>query len=176
MIRHCMALLIILLPSICKAEVPPPTYQNVAMQAGVPVEYLYAVAKTESNTQLTIGYYPWPWTLNVAGESRRFATFKEACADAESAVAKHGGRSVDIGIGQLNWGYNGFKYFASPCDSLNPRRNLEVAAMLLRQHFEKYGDWLEAAGRYHRPAGGAPAEIYKAKIKKRLQQITIVSR
>lgn len=174
--RYCLVFMLIVFSEVSGAEVPPQTYQNVARAAGVPVEYLYAIAKTESNTQLTIGYYPWPWTLNVAGQGRRFATYNEACADAEAAVTKHGGKSVDIGIGQLNWGYNGFKYFTSPCDSLHPKRNLEVAAMLLRQHYEKHGNWLEAAGRYHRPAGGAPAEIYKEKIKKRLQQITVASR
>lgn len=176
LIYRILSLLVFSNVNSALAELPPPTYYEVANQQGVPVEYLYALAKTESNTQLTIGFYPWPWTLNVAGESRRFATFQEACREATEAVKLHGGRKVDIGIGQLNWGYNGQRYFASPCDSLNPRRNLEVAAYLLRQHFNDTGDWLEAAGRYHRPAGGAPATKYKAEIARRLAQISVVSR
>lgn len=157
-----------------QSETPPPTYFQIAAQEGVPVQYLYAVAQTESNTELTIGFYPWPWTLNVAGVSKRFATYQEACNEASLAVSKHGGKSVDIGIGQLNWGYNGHKYFRSPCDSLMPRRNLEVAATLLRTHYQATGDWLEAAGRYHRPAGGEPARKYMKEIQRRLKKITVV--
>ncbi|MBA6106011.1 transglycosylase SLT domain-containing protein [Pseudomonas monteilii] len=169
--------LISLLVSVeAQCEVPPPTYLQVALQQGVPAEYLYAVAQTESNTELTIGHYPWPWTLNVAGQPKRFATFKEACVAANIAVNTHGGRAVDIGIGQLNWGYNGRRFFSTPCESLMPRRNLQIAAMLLRGHYEETGNWLEAAGRYHRPAGGEPARRYKKEIERRLSKITVVTR
>ncbi|MDQ0655206.1 soluble lytic murein transglycosylase-like protein [Pseudomonas cedrina] len=173
--RTCLfaAFLSALVPLVGNCEVPPPLYGQIAWQQGVPVNYLYAIAQTESNTELTIGFYPWPWTLNVAGTSKRFATFQEACNEAISAVAKYGGKSVDIGIGQLNWGYNGHKYFSTPCDSLFPRRNLEVAAMLLRTHYQTTGDWLEAAGMYHRPAGGEPARRYRKEIERRLSKITV---
>lgn len=173
LIRLFTALLSVLVPLVGNCEVPPPLYGQIAGQQGVPVNYLYAIAQTESNTKLTIGFYPWPWTLNIAGTSKRFATFQEACNEANSAVAEHGGKSVDIGIGQLNWGYNGHKYFATPCDSLFPRRNLEVAAMLLRTHYNTTGDWLEAAGMYHRPAGGKHARRYKKEIERRLSKISV---
>jgi hypothetical protein len=150
------------------AEQPPSTYVSVSNQAGIPAELLYAVAKTESNTQLNIGFYPWPWTLNVAGKPMRFNTQEQACEAAVKAISQSGAKSVDIGLGQLNWGYNGRNYFRHPCDSLNPLQNLQVAASLLRTHYNATGDWVEAAGRYHRPAGGAPAEAYRKQIRKRL--------
>ncbi|MEB0221350.1 hypothetical protein [Pseudomonas sp. AB12(2023)] len=153
----------------------PQTYVEVAAAYGVPPEYLYAIAQTESNTKLTIGYFPWPWTLNIAGVSKRFATYQEACNAAESAISRWGGKSVDIGIGQLNWGYNGHKYFNTPCESLNPRKNLEVTAYLLRGHFGTTGNWLEAAGMYHRPAGGEPARRYKVEVKRRLDQMEVLT-
>jgi hypothetical protein len=152
------------------AEEPPPTYVSVSNQAGIPSELLYAVAKTESNTKLNIGFYPWPWTLNVAGKPMRFNTQEQACEAAVRAINQSGAKSVDIGLGQLNWGYNGRNYFRHPCDSLNPLHNLQVAAILLRTHYNATGDWVEAAGRYHRPAGGAPAEAYRNQIRKRLAQ------
>jgi soluble lytic murein transglycosylase-like protein len=151
-----------------RSEEPPPTYVSVSQQAGIPSELLYAVAKTESNTQLNIGFYPWPWTLNVAGKPMRFNTQEQACDAAVKAIDQSGAKSVDIGLGQLNWGYNGRNYFRHPCDSLNPLQNLQVAARLLRTHYDATGDWIEAAGRYHRPAGGAPAEKYRNLIRKRL--------
>lgn len=150
------------------AENPPPTYVSVSSAARVPPELLYAVAKTESNAKLNIGFYPWPWTLNVAGKSLRFNTQELACNAAMEAIRDKGGKSVDIGLGQLNWGYNGKNYFKHPCDSLDPLQNLQVAAYLLRGHYEATGDWIEAAGRYHRPAGGKPASIYREMIRSRL--------
>jgi hypothetical protein len=152
------------------ADQPPPAYVNISNAAGVPPELLYAVAKTESNTQLNIGYYPWPWTLNVAGKPMRFNTQELACEAAVRAISEKGANSVDIGLGQLNWGYNGKNYFSHPCDSLNPIPNLQVAAYLLRTHYNATGDWIEAAGRYHRPAGGKPAEIYRGLIRSRLEK------
>lgn len=147
---------------------PPPTYVSVSNEAGIPPELLYAVAKVESNTQLNIGAYPWPWTLNVAGKPMRFNTHAQACDAAVKAIEQSGAKSVDIGLGQLNWGYNGRRYFKHPCDSLDPLQNLQVAASLLRTHYNATGDWVAAAGRYHRPAGGAPAEAYRKQIRKRL--------
>lgn len=172
--RLFTVLVFVLVPLIGHCEVPPPLYAQIAWQQGVPVNYLYAIAQTESNTELTIGFFPWPWTLNVAGKSKRFATYQEACNEANNAVAKYGGKSVDIGIGQLNWGHNGYKFFATPCDSLLPRKNIEVAAILLRAHYQTTGDWLEAAGMYHRPAGGEPARRYKKEIQRRLSKITVL--
>ncbi|MRK19077.1 transglycosylase SLT domain-containing protein [Pseudomonas sp. JG-B] len=155
------------------AEAPPPTYQKIAAAYGVPSEVLFAVARQESNARLTIGYYPWPWTLNVDGEGKRFATLPEACAAAIKAIAEKGRYKVDIGIAQLNWGWNGARFFASPCDSLDPIRNLQVAASLLRGHYNDSGSWIEAIGRYHHPKGGAPAEKYKKLVAKHLERISI---
>lgn len=149
---------------------PPPTYVIVSNEAGIPPQLLYAVAKVESNTQLNIGFYPWPWTLNVAGKPMRFNTQEQACDAALRAISESGAKTVDIGLGQLNWGYNGKNYFRHPCDSLEPTQNLQVAARLLRSHYDSTGDWVEAAGRYHRPAGGAPAEAYRKRIRKRLEK------
>ena len=141
---------------------PPSLYVTIADQYDIPPQYLFALAKTESNARLTIGYYPWPWTLNVAGKPLRFNTRRDACEALERALTNTNAKRIDIGITQLNWGWNGIYHFSHPCDALDPRQNLTVAATLFRGHYEKYGDWVEAAGRYHRPAGGAPARRYKA--------------
>ena len=61
-------------------EIPPPAYQLAAQRAGVPSNVLYAVALQESCVRRDGRLVPWPWSLNVAGESRRYATRAEACA------------------------------------------------------------------------------------------------
>lgn len=154
-------------------ELPPPAYQVAAYAAGTPSELLYAVARTESNTKLRIGYYPWPWTLNVKGKAMYFASRDQACRAALEGIRVHGPRGVDIGLAQQNWGYVGKDWFAHPCDALDPYANLRAAARQLRRYYDTSasGDWLTAAGQYHRPAGGEPAKRYRAAVRKQLSQI-----
>lgn len=148
------------------AEVPR-AYVTIAADEGIPASVLWTIATIESNAKLDIGWYPWPWTLNVAGKSRYFEDRESACKNAMEAIDEHGPYSVDIGFTQNNWGWNGIKYFSTPCDALDPVGNLQAAAKILRKCFDDRGDWVEAAGCYHRPAGGTPAEKYKSTFSKR---------
>lgn len=145
------------------AETPPPAYQRAALFGGVPPEVLYAIAKMESNYKIKIGTYPWPWTLNIKGKGYYYATRQEACAAALDGISRHGKYGVDIGLTQQNWGWVGIDYYANPCDALSPNENLRTAARQLNKCFQKEGDWVRAAGCYHRPAGGEPARIYREK-------------
>src|SRR3546814_5336225 len=52
----------------------PPAYQLAAQRAGIPSTVLYAVALQESGIRRNGRIVPWPWSLNVAGQSRRYAT------------------------------------------------------------------------------------------------------
>lgn len=160
--------LLALISNCAHAEVIPSAYLDAANRHGVPPEILYAVAQQESNAKLNIGFYPWPWTLNIAGKGAYFSTRQAACEAAERAIKEKGEKSVDIGLTQQNWGYIGKSHYSNPCDALNPYQNLETGALELRRCFDKRGDWIEAAGCYHRPAGGKPAELYKSSISKRL--------
>jgi hypothetical protein len=67
-------------------EVPPPAYQLAAQRAGVPSTVLYAVALQESGIRRNGRIVPWPWSLNVAGQSHRFATRADACAGLQQAM------------------------------------------------------------------------------------------
>lgn len=160
-----------LLATCSYAEEPPPAYQRAALQQGIPPEVLYAVAKIESNFRIKIGFYPWPWTLNIKGQGFYFATQGEACEAALAGLAKHGKYGVDIGLTQQNWGWVGSQHYQSPCEALSPSANLNSAAFELRKCYEKEGDWTRAAGCYHRPAGGEPARRYRSEFTKRYNQI-----
>jgi hypothetical protein len=143
------------------AEIPPPAYQRAALSQGVPPEVLYTIAKVESNFKSKIGVYPWPWTLNIKGKGHFFATRDEACSAALDGLKTHGKYGVDIGLTQQNWGWVASQHYAHPCDALSPNDNLNTAALTLRKCFDKEGDWIKAAGCYHRPAGGEPARRYR---------------
>jgi len=139
---------------------PPSLYQVAGNSTNVPAEVLYSLAMQESVASLPSGRKPWPWTLNVAGEAWRFKDRNSACVALGIAVESVGGKRVDAGLGQVNVGWNGHR-FTSSCDALDPLKNLTVSAQILREHYDATGDWVAAAGRYHRPAGGKPAERYR---------------
>ena len=157
------------------AELPPPAYQLAAHAAQVPSAVLYAIALQESGVPLRGRLRPWPWSLNVAGESYRFASRNAACTALLLAVREVGAKRVDAGLGQVNLGWNGHR-FASPCEALDPHRNLLVTAQILREQRERSSDWVAAAGRYHRPAGGAPAARYRASFRRHLARVRGVDR
>ncbi|WP_193092069.1 lysozyme family protein [Halomonas colorata] len=143
---------------------------------GVPPEILYAVALNESKVSLEQGVRPWPWTLNIAGKGYHFETRDEACDVLFRSVFDT--QVIDVGIAQLNirWQpqlFGAGNRFVDYCDALDPYANLEEAARLLRQHYDASGDWLIAAGRYHRPAGGEPAARYRRAIAANLAELEV---
>jgi hypothetical protein len=151
-------------------EVPPPAYQVAARRAGIPSTVLYAVALQESGTRFNGRLVPWPWTLNVASASRRFATRAEACAGLHQALRAVSPTRIDAGLGQINLGYQRHRY-DRPCELLDPYRNLALAAEILREQHAPRQDWLITIGRYHRPAGGAPAARYRHSVGRHLARV-----
>lgn len=156
-------------------EVPPPAYQIAARQAGVPSPVLFAMALQESGAQLRGRLIPWPWTLNVADRSERYATRGEACVGIHRALASVPANRIDVGLVQINLGYHANRYVA-PCDLLDPYANLATAAQILREHHTAGEDWLLAIGRYHRPAGGEPAARYRRGVGRYLARVLADSR
>nr|WP_241192260.1 transglycosylase SLT domain-containing protein [Pseudomonas orientalis] len=153
-------------------ELPPPAYQLAATQAQVPPNLLYAVALQESGRAINGRLVPWPWTLNVAGQSRRYGTRREACADLRQVLQVTPATRVDVGLGQLNAGYQRHRV-RQPCELLEPYRNLRLAATILREQYNSNQSWLMAAGRYHRPAGGAPAVRYRQRVGQHLARLEV---
>jgi len=151
-------------------EVPPPAYQVAAQRAGIASSVLYAVALQESGTRLNGRLVPWPWTINVAGASHRFATRAGACAGLHQALREVPPARIDAGLGQINLGYQHHRY-RSPCELLAPYRNLALAAEILREQHVPGQDWLITIGRYHRPAGGPPAARYRRSVGQHLARI-----
>lgn len=156
--------------TVLAQEVPPPAYQIAARQADVPSPVLYAVALQESGTRLRGRLVPWPWTLNVAGRAKRYATRAQACAGLGKALTHTPANRIDAGLGQVNVGYHAHRY-AHPCELLDPYRNLAIAAEILREQYTAGEDWLVAIGRYHRPAGGAPAARYRRSVRQHLVRV-----
>lgn len=156
--------------SLSARELPPPAYQLAARQADIPSAVLYAVTLQESGIRLRGKLIPWPWTLNVAGIPERYSNRIEACGGLQRALKRVPAKRVDVGLGQINVGYQS-QHFDHPCELLNPYRNLAIAATVLREQHVPGENWVIAIGRYHRPAGGAPAESYRRSVQKHLARV-----
>jgi hypothetical protein len=148
----------------------PPDYRLAARKAGIPSAVLYAVTLQESGMWREGRFAPWPWTLNVAGRPRRFENRMDACRELTKSLRAHPLKRVDVGLAQINLGHQRHRY-QRPCDLLDPRQNLAVAADILREQYRPGEGWLAAIDRYHRPAGGAPALRYRQHVRKHLARI-----
>ncbi len=139
----------------------PPKYQQIAYQYQIPGVILYAVALAESGMVLKSGKFrAWPWTLNVAGKPKRYSTRKEAWKAIQYYMAQ-GVRSIDIGLLQVNWLWNGDK-LGNTWSALDPVFNAKTGAKLLHEAFVIKGNWPEAVGHYHSP-GKKWKQQYRAK-------------
>lgn len=157
-------------PAALARSIAPPAYEWAARAAQVPASVLLAVAREESGMPIRGRWIPWPWTLNVAAVPYRFASQAEACAALKRALRSIPSRRIDVGLGQIDIGYYGGR-IASPCDLLNPYLNLLLAARILSAFHRAGEDWMLAVGRYHRPAGGAPADQYRRQVAEQLARV-----
>jgi len=171
---HFAVLLVFCLTDPLKAETIPSAYHKIAIEADIPASVLYGVALAESGLKLQSGRVrPWPWTLNVAGVPRRYAT-RQACYKGLRYYLSHGVRSIDIGIMQVNWHYHR-KKLVDPWRALDPVFNVRVGAQILKDEYRKTKIWHKAIGRYHSP-GQKPkqkkrAAYYARRVMKHIRRI-----
>jgi hypothetical protein len=150
----------------------PPGYRAVAAERGVPSVLLYAVALAESGTRVDAALHPWPWTLNVAGEGRIFASRAAAWHDLRDALAA-GERSIDIGVMQVNWRYHQ-QALQDPWQALDPYYNLRVAATILVDCYQVQRDWWDAVGCYHAPRASERAARYRERVRAHWRRLIAV--
>ena len=150
-------------------ETVPEGYRVVAKELGIPHTLLYAVALTESGRRLdSVGFRPWPWTLNVAGQGHYFSSRTEAWEALRQSL-DNGMASIDIGLMQVNWRYHRSR-LGTPWQALDPYHNLRVGAGILRGCFQQKGDWWTGVGCYHAPNNPERAERYRHRVQSRWQR------
>lgn len=124
----------------------PQAYRVVADEYSVPQSLLYAIALTESGRPTGSVTLPWPWALNVNGQSRWYGSRAEALVDLEQLLAA--GETPDIGLMQVCWKYHKRKLSQASL-ALDPWLNLRAGAAVLAEEYRATGDWWQAVGRYH---------------------------
>lgn len=143
-------------------------YEKVANEYGLPPIILYSVALQES--ELPGFGRPWPWTANFKGKGYYFDS-REALYRFVQSIIDHGYKSVDIGLGQVNWYWNGNR-FSTLWEATDPYVNLRVSASILSVYFAETGSWPEAVGRYHSPSNPQRAMRYAMGIGSKLSRVT----
>jgi hypothetical protein len=130
---------------------------------GIPWRLLRAVALVESGREdpKTGTVVPWPWTLNVDGESRYHASKAEALK-ALLQSRDRGIENVDVGCMQINLHYHQ-GVFTSMDQALDPKRNTQYGASFLRALYAATGSWADAVRRYH-SATPDMGESYAARV------------
>lgn len=157
-------------PDTNAADEPPAAYVAAARAADVPSALLYAIALQESGLVHRGRFVPWPWTLNVSGTPMRFQRRSAACTALRGALQDAPATRIDVGLCQVNVGYHAHRY-RDYCELLDPYRNVAIAAEILREQYRPNEPWLMAAGRYHRPAGGALAARYRNAVRQHLSRL-----
>ena len=147
----------------------PEGYRVMGRRHGVAPVVLYAVALQESAMIFGRHVLPWPWTLNVAGQPRRFDSYEASVRGLRTAVAS-GQPSVDCGLLQVNWRYH-HERLGNYWAALDPYPNIGVGASLLRDHFLRTGNWREAVGRYHSEANQTQANAYSRDVFGRIEKL-----
>ena len=144
-----------------RADVPS-FYSDLSKETNVPVDVLFALAATETNTLLDNGkVLPWPYSINLNGKPEYFSTSQEMLQRASNLV-KQGVIHFDCGLFQVNWKWNGRHRASSLKEACSPKSNGLIASNIIKGFFANSGDWIDAAGKYHNPSNNnGAADIYK---------------
>ncbi len=136
-----------------EARVESP-YLVAARGANVPPDLLIAIAGAES------GYHPW--ALNINGRQ----VFCQSREEAESVLETTPTDDIDIGLMQINWRFWGPRSgVASRSDLLDPRKNLELGAAILKDGLSRGGSLWHRISNYH-SGGHAERERYNRMVYK----------
>lgn len=121
--------------------------RRAARVSGVPLRVLQAVTRTETGRPRDGQLAPWPWTVNMEGAGRWFATKQEARAWVQRHY-QQGARSFDVGCFQINykWHASGFRSIDAMFD---PVDNAGYAAEFLNELHDRLGSWEAAVGAFH---------------------------
>lgn len=155
--REIAVALLLAWSSAAAAEPPEPAQiadcsaaiASAERSGDIPAGLLAAIAHVESGRPDPAGgaVQPWPWTIDVGGDGRFFATKAEAVA-ATREVQAQGVASIDVGCLQVNLAYHPAA-FASLEEAFDPVANSLYAARFLRLLFSQTEDWPAAVAAYH---------------------------
>jgi hypothetical protein len=129
---------------------------------GLPGGLLPALARVESGRPDAAGIIrPWPWTIDVEGQGRFYASKEEAVAAVRTLLAS-GIRSIDVGCLQVNLLHHPAA-FPTLEAAFDPAANALYAARFLSALHARDDDWAHAIAAYHSETQRLGAD-YRARV------------
>jgi|GEM_PF-2382746 len=90
---------------------------------------------------------PWPWVLNVDGETHFFDN-KMLATKFLLNIVKNGLKNVDVGCLQVSVKHHGHK-FKNLEEMLDPIKNVSYAAKYVAENYAETNNWKQAVAYYH---------------------------
>jgi hypothetical protein len=154
-------------PALAQDDIPPEMQclryiQSQERNLGIPGGLLTAIGLVEAGRPMDNGQSViWPWTVNVNGQGRYFATKEEAVNETRKLMDE-GQRSIDVGCVQVNLRYHP-NAFRTLDEAFDPATNVAYGAQFLQSLHELQGSWPNAVERFHSSEDGRRAE-YRDKV------------
>lgn len=141
-------------PQVRAAASPCLQAASIAERAfALPAGLLTAIGAVETGNQ--------PWSVDVDGSGRRFASDREAMAFVDTA-SRAGGRFIDVGCFQVDLHYHP-EAFPALSSAFDPLANAMAAGRYLRALRRDARSWPSAVARYH-SALASPGQDYAARV------------
>ena len=137
---------------------------QVEIKNKLPKNILLSISLVESGRKDKAGLVnPWPWSLNHAGKSIFFASRADTLEYLKENITPNF-KNIDVGCMQVNvrWHQENFDTLDSMID---PRKNIEYAALFLSKLKSDYGTWEQAIKHYHSSTTKLNVKYY-AKVQK----------
>ncbi len=117
--------------------------------AGLPANMLVSIGMVESGRVDAVSrlVVPWPWTVNIDGAGRYFASKAEAVAFTRLAQSSGAG-DIDVGCFQVSLNFHP-DAFADLETAFDPAANAAYAARYLSALKAQTGSWNTAIADYH---------------------------
>ncbi len=134
--------------------------QKLSKGSGIPDGLLASISRVEAGRINEIGVKrAWPWTLNLAGDSKFFDSKSQMLRFLRQAISE-GKKNIDIGCMQINYRWHKDNFLTVE-DMVEPTSNINYAIKFLKQLFNKHDSWEEAVKHYHSATKSLNTKYYR---------------
>ena len=134
--------------------------KKLSKNSGLPDGLLGSIARVESGRINKNGVKrAWPWTLNLAGDSKFFDNKSQTLEYLNTAISE-GKTNIDIGCMQINYRWHK-NNFLTVEEMLAPKSNINYAIRFLNELFEKHNSWEDAVKHYHSATKSLNTKYYR---------------
>ena len=134
--------------------------KQLSKNSDLPNGLLGSIARVESGRINKNGVKrAWPWTLNLAGDSKFFDNKSQTLEYLNNAISE-GKTNIDIGCMQINYRWHK-NNFTTVEEMLDPKSNINYAIKFLNELFEKHNSWEDAVKHYHSATKSLNTKYYR---------------